>query len=177
LSGLSGSGKSSISLGVARFVQPERGRISSNGLLISDWPEAALRKSVTLVSQHSTLKDGSIAQNLRLANPQADDASLWAALETVQLADLVRNRGGLQAQLGPRGAGVSGGEARRLVLARALLRHPAVLPLDEPTEGLDAPTADTVLQDPRTSRPETTIHIGVHRPEELAFAQTIIRLP
>uniref|UniRef100_UPI003511F3C4 ATP-binding cassette domain-containing protein n=1 Tax=Pararhodobacter marinus TaxID=2184063 RepID=UPI003511F3C4 len=114
--------------------------------------------------------------NLRLAAPDAGDAELKEALEAMQLAGVIRARGGLHSPLGPRGTGLSGGEARRLVLARALLRRPAFLLLDEPTEGLDTPTAQAVLENLARALPQAGILIAAHRDTELAFADRVLRV-
>jgi ATP-binding cassette subfamily C protein CydC len=111
-----------------------------------------------------------------VAAPHSDEASLWQMLEHVQLADMLRARDGLDTRIGARGEGLSGGEARRLVLARVLLRRPKVLLLDEPTEGLDDNTARLVLTGLRRVLPDAAILIAAHRPVETAFADRIVRL-
>ena len=97
-------------------------------------------------------------------------------LEAVRLADMLRARDGLDTMIGPRGEGLSGGEARRLVLARILLRRPKVLLLDEPTEGLDDATARQVLAGLRRILPEAAILIAAHRHVETEFADRVVRL-
>lgn len=160
LTGPSGSGKSSLLMQVA-------GLSPGNGTAIlgrrpEHWPDAALRDIVTMVPQRSALIAGTIRENLALAAP-ADDAAMWRALEAVALSDVIRERGGLNAMLREAGAGLSGGQARRLTLARAVLRAPRLLLLDEPTEGLDADTAGRVLTGIRTALPETAILAALHR--------------
>jgi len=97
-------------------------------------------------------------------------------LDAVALGRLIRGRGGLGMMLGPRGEGLSGGEARRLTLARALLRRPALLLLDEPTEGLDDATAKMVLAGLRAYLPDAMIVLASHHPREAATADRIIAL-
>ncbi|MCB1357101.1 MAG: ATP-binding cassette domain-containing protein, partial [Maritimibacter sp.] len=116
------------------------------------------------------------AENLRLAAPDAPDDALWVALEATALADTIRARGGLSLRLGARGAGLSGGEARRLVLARALLRRPAVLVLDEPTEGLDTATSARVMAGLRTALPHAALLVAAHRDTEKQAASRVIEL-
>lgn len=164
LKGPSGSGKSTVLLIAAGALQPSRGRIS--------YGHAALR--VTCVPQRHALVAGTIAQNLRLATPAADDSALWQVLRAVCLEHVISERGGLSMRLGFRGAGLSGGEARRLVLARALLTQPELLLLDEPTEGLDRETARAVLMGVRQIVPNAMILMASHREVELEAANRVL---
>jgi len=146
------------------------------GVSIADWDENALRKAVALLPQRSVLMTGTVAEALRLAAPDSDDATLWQMLDAVQLTDTLDARDGLDTMIGARGEGLSGGEARRLVLARVLLRRPQVLLMDEPTEGLDEATARQVLAGLRRVLPDAAILIAAHRSVETAFADRIISL-
>ena len=98
------------------------------------------------------------------------------ALKATALDQVVAAKGGLDARLGFRGAGLSGGEARRLVLARAILTRPRVLILDEPTEGLDRATARRVLHGLRAALPMTIFLIAAHRAEDTENANCVIAL-
>ncbi|HSH48404.1 MAG TPA: ATP-binding cassette domain-containing protein, partial [Halomonas sp.] len=160
LTGPSGSGKSSLLMQIAGLAGSDG--IALQGVKPTDWLESALRESVTAVPQRSALIAGSIRDNLRLA-ADADDGEMWRVLETVALSEAVSERGGLDAKLGEGGAGLSGGQAQRLTLARAILKRPKLLLLDEPTEGLDADTADHVLTAIRAYLPETAILATLHR--------------
>lgn len=169
LVGPSGAGKSSVLLAIAGLHPLARGTIFLGDTDLSTLPDADLRAVVTLLPQRSQLMAGTVADALRLGNTASDD-DLWQALKLVQLDTVVRSRGGLAMAVGPRGAGLSGGEARRLTLARALLRRPAVLLLDEPTEGLDDPTARAVLHGLRAYLPDAAIVMAAHRSAETDFA-------
>lgn len=175
LIGPSGAGKSTVLLAVAGLHPLGAGQISLAGTDLSTLPETALRDAVTLLPQRSALMAGSVAQALRLGNT-ASEAELWQVLAAVRMDTLVRSRGGLSMPLGPRGSGLSGGESRRLALARALLRRPAVLLLDEPTEGLDDATATAVLQGVRRVLPDAAILLAAHRAAETAFADRVLHL-
>ena len=176
LTGPSGSGKSTLLLAVAQLQPVAAGRITVGGVSIADWDENALRKAVALLPQRSVLMAGTVAEALRLAAPDSDDATLWQMLDAVQLTDTLNARNGLDTMIGARGEGLSGGEARRLVLARVLLRRPQVLLLDEPTEGLDEANARQVLVGLRRVLPDAAILIAAHRSVETAFADRIISL-
>lgn len=160
LTGPSGVGKSTLLMQIA-------GLDDDRGILIEGtppglWSEAALRDILAVLPQRTRLIAGTVRDNLSLSGAFGDDA-LWAALETVALADDIRARGGLEARLGEGGAGLSGGQSRRLALARSILKKSRILLLDEPTEGLDAATADVVLRRLREALPEALIVAAMHR--------------
>lgn len=175
LTGPSGSGKSTLLLALAKLHQVAAGHIHLGGVPVGEWSDPALRSVLTLLPQRSALMAGTVAEALALSGP-ADEAELWEALRAVRLDIVIDEKDGLFTRLGPRGAGLSGGEARRLALARVLLRRPQVLLLDEPTEGLDDPTARAVLDGIRDFLPQAAILIAAHRPAEIDFADRIIRL-
>ena len=176
LTGSSGVGKTQLLNRIAGVARQAQG-IVLNGEPVTTWSEEALRDTLTLVPQRSVLLAGSIRDNLNLATATpASDEVLWRMLEAVALADVLRSRDGLDTRLSEGGAGLSGGETRRLALARAMLRRPALLLLDEPTEGLDAATADAVLTNLRAALPETAILAALHRGESHAIFATRITL-
>ncbi|WP_193175064.1 thiol reductant ABC exporter subunit CydC [Oricola nitratireducens] len=176
LTGSSGSGKSTILHIAAGVLIPESGSAELNGLPIGRWDEKELRETVTLLPQRSALLSGTIRDALRLANPDITDADAWEALAAAGLDMVISQRGGLESRLGESGSGLSGGESRRLALARVLLRRPRLLLLDEPTEGLDRATAETVLAGVRRFLPDSAILIASHRQVEQAFANRTVRL-
>ncbi|MCI2393508.1 ATP-binding cassette domain-containing protein [Aliiroseovarius sediminis] len=160
VTGPSGSGKTSLLMQIAGLA-PDTG-ITILGTGPGTWPEDALRDTLTMVPQRSALLAGTIRDNLALA-AAVDDGQMWRALDAVVLGDMIRARGGLDMDLGEGGAGLSGGQARRLALARAILRQPRLLLLDEPTEGLDRDTADRVLRGVRAALPQAAILATLHR--------------
>ena len=179
ITGPSGVGKSTLLATLAGLTAPVSGQILLSGVALADWSEELLRSWLTLVPQRSALLAGTVAENLALALPEGqpvDEAQLWQVLEAVDLAAALQAREGLATALGPHGSGLSGGQAKRLALARALLRRPKVLLLDEPTEGLDAPTAKATLQGIRKLLPDTGIVFVSHRSPDADLADRVLHL-
>jgi ATP-binding cassette subfamily C protein CydC len=144
--GPSGVGKSSLAALLLRLAAPTAGRITLGGVDIARMEGAALRTRIVALSQNARLFDDTIADNLRLAAPEAPDAALWRALAKAGVGEFVRGLPeGLETVCGEGGLRFSGGEARRIALARALLPPASVLILDEPTAGLDEEAARAFL--------------------------------
>ncbi len=146
VTGPSGAGKTTLAHVLVRFLDYE-GSYRVDGVEARDLGEEQLRAIVGLCEQDPYLFDESIRQNLLFAHDTATDDELWDALERVRLADWVRERGGLDEPVGERGGLVSGGQAQRLSLARALIAGFPVLVLDEPTAGVDPAASDALLTD------------------------------
>lgn len=159
LTGPSGVGKSMLLMRIAGLA-PCAG-VSIRGIAPSDYAEDDLRQRVCALPQRTALMAGSVRDNLSLSG-DFSDAQMWAALEAVALAGALRARGRLDTALGEGGSGLSGGQSRRLSLARNLLRKSDIILLDEPTEGLDVATADAVLQRVRDAQPEALIIATMH---------------
>jgi ATP-binding cassette, subfamily C, bacterial CydC len=136
--GSSGSGKSTLLKLLLRLADPQRGRVCVAGADIRTVPLANLHARVALLAQDAPVFHDTIRNNLLIGRPDANDAELWAALETSQLAVLVRQLPqGLDAIVGETGKTLSAGQARRLCLARTVLSPAPILAFDEPTSGLD----------------------------------------
>ena len=145
--GDSGSGKTTLSSLLLRLWDPDGGRVLYGGQDIRSLSQADWHTQIAWLPQHAPVFAGSIADNLRLGDPGASDTRLWQVLADVRLQAWAERLGGLQAWVGENGATMSAGQARRLALARALLRGSPILLLDEPTEGLDVDTAHALLHD------------------------------
>ncbi len=146
LLGPSGAGKSSLAALALRAAEPEAGRVTLGGVDIARIPTAELRANIGYLSQATHLFADTVRANLLLGRPEATDDELWQALETARIADVVRALPeGLDAWVGEGGAGFSGGQGRRLALARTLLSQAPILILDEPCAGLDAETERAFL--------------------------------
>lgn len=176
LKGASGVGKSTALLLAIGQLTPDSGQIDLAGQDVSTLSDAHLLGLATMLPQRSALMSGTVLDALRLARPDLREAEAWQVLSTVQLADVITHRGGLDSLLGEGGAGLSGGEQRRLVLARVLLRNPRLLLLDEPTEGLDHATARAVLAGIRKMLPEVAILMASHQAVEWDAADRIFAL-
>lgn len=144
--GASGAGKSSVVNALLRFYPIQSGSIELAGEPIQNYTGDAVRDVISVVEQRTHIFNGSLLDNLLVVRPDADAAQIQAALQTAQLDSFVAGLPeGLNTWLGESGVLVSGGEARRIAIARALLADRPILILDEPTEGLDANTAQSLL--------------------------------
>jgi ATP-binding cassette subfamily C protein CydC len=146
VAGPSGAGKSSLASVLVGFLRAE-GEYLLDGRDAASLSGPALRRTIGLCEQSPQLFDEDIRQNLLFARDTATDDELLDVLDRVGLGDWVRERGGLDARVGDRGALVSGGQAQRIALARALLRDFPVLVLDEPTAGVDPEASEALLRD------------------------------
>ncbi|MFP1778523.1 heme ABC transporter ATP-binding protein/permease CydC [Lonsdalea quercina] len=162
LLGKTGCGKSTLLQLLTRAWDCTEGEISLNGSPLSAWSEENLRNMMSVVPQRVHLFSDTLRENLRLAAPQASDEELAQTLQRVGLAHLLEQEG-LNAWLGEGGRQLSGGEQRRVGLARALLHPAPLILLDEPTEGLDAETEQRMLQLLREHCKDKTLLVITHR--------------
>lgn len=139
--GGTGSGKTTLVNLIPRLYDAANGSVLLDGKEISRFDIESLRSVIGIVPQKAVLFKGTIRQNLLWGNPQASDDDLWAALETAQAADVVRSKeGGLDAPVDQGGVNFSGGQRQRLTIARALVRNPRILILDDSASALDYAT-------------------------------------
>ena len=142
--GQTGSGKSTLIQLLCRYWDVNQGEVRIGGASLKDWGESDLRSAITVVSQRVDVLNGTLRDNLLMAAPDATDEQLADILTQVDLGGLLEEPG-LSAWLGDGGRQLSGGEKRRIGIARALLRDAPILLLDEPTEGLDKRTEQKVM--------------------------------
>jgi ATP-binding cassette subfamily B protein len=175
--GETGSGKTTMAYLVARLYEPERGRVTIDGVDVADASLESLAATVGLVSQETYLFHASIRENLRFACPEATDEEIEAAARAAQIHDLIASLpDGYETMVGERGYRFSGGEKQRIAIARTILRNPPILVLDEATSALDNET-ERALQEAidELARGRTTIAIA-HRLSTVRDADQILVL-
>jgi ATP-binding cassette subfamily C protein CydC len=147
-----------------KVVAPRQGRVLLGGTDLARLTAAEVRGRIGWLSQATHLFDDTIRENLRLARPDADEDAMWAALDAARIGDTVRALpDGLDTWVGEGGQRFSGGQGRRLALARALLSPAPVLVLDEPCAGLDAETERDFFATLNETAADRTIILIVHR--------------
>lgn len=177
LVGPSGVGKSTLLDVLLGFVEPTAGRVCVGGTDLIDGDLAEWRSRVAWVPQRPHLFAGSIAENVRLARPDADDTAVRRALSDAGALEFVDALpGGAGTVLGEDGGGLSAGQRQRLALARAFLADRPVLLLDEPTASLDGTTEAEVVAAVRRLAVGRTVLLVVHRPALLEVADRVVRL-
>ncbi|MDJ0384749.1 thiol reductant ABC exporter subunit CydD [Streptomyces sp. G-G2] len=179
VTGPSGAGKTTLLRTVAGLLPPLAGDLRVGGVSVT----AAAHRSawadrIAMVPQQPHLFALSVADNVRLGRPDAGTDEVWHALEAAGAAEFVRRLpDGPATRVGEGGAGLSGGERQRLALARALLRRPSLLLLDEPTARLDGGTEDHVLRALSAVAGHATLLVATHRPAVVEHTDTTLHLP
>ena len=175
--GGTGSGKSSVVNLIPRFYDATAGQVRLFGHPIQDYPKEQLRHTVGIVPQRAQLFSGTIRSNLLWGNENATDEELWAALETAQAAEFVRGKPlGLDEEVEQGGRNLSGGQRQRLTIARALVKRPEILILDDSASALDFAT-DAALRKALKALPgDLTVVIVSQRTSSLQHADQILVL-
>lgn len=174
--GGTGSGKSSVVNLIPGFYQPTAGSVSVDGLETAQWNDAALRERIGIVPQKAVLFRGTIRENLSWGNPDATEEQMRRALEISQAAEFVgQKEKGLDAPVEQGGRNLSGGQRQRLTIARAVVRDPEILILDDSASALDFAT-DAKLRQALRGLENTTVFIVSQRTSSIRFADQILVL-
>lgn len=176
LVGPSGSGKSTLATMLARFQDPDSGRITIGGVDIRDLTFAELYRTVAFVLQTTHLLRVSVRDNIRLARPDANDEAVWEAARAAQISGFIKGLDdGLDTVIGD-DIDVSGGQAQRIAIARAILADAPILILDEATTAVD-PDAEAEIQTALNSLVKgKTVLVIAHKPEAIVGVDQVIRL-
>ncbi len=173
LVGESGCGKSTLSALLMGRNKGYTGSVTVGGLELRNIREDSLLGAFTYVSHQSYLFKGTVADNLRMARPDASDDALWQVLEQVKLADFVRSEQGLDTPVAERGANLSGGQCQRLALARALLADSPAYIFDEATSNIDVESENDIMEVIRRLAKTKTVLLISHRLANVEFADKI----
>jgi ATP-binding cassette, subfamily C, bacterial CydCD len=177
VAGPSGSGKSTLLRVLAGLTVPTGGSVHVGEVDLRALDPPSWWGRLTWVPQRPTLFAGSVADNVRLGNPDVTDAAVWEALEVLGLGPELHGRGlGLATVLGPGGEGLSAGQRQRVALARALVSTSPLVLLDEPTASIDGDTEEVILDVLVGLAAGRTMVIAAHRPSLLAIAQRCVVL-
>lgn len=175
--GPTGSGKSTLVNLIPRFYDAVSGTVSVQGVNVKDWPQNDLLQKIGIVPQKATLFEGTIRDNLKLGNPGATDEEINQALITAQAKEVVDGKkGGLDAMLEQNGRNLSGGQKQRLTIARALVKNPSILILDDSASALDFATDLHLRQAIRSLAGQRTVFIVSQRVSSVRSADKILVL-
>lgn len=177
LVGESGAGKTTLISLALRLFDPTSGRVLIDGRPLDEFELDALRDCFSVSMQATVLFGESVRENFLLVAPEATEEEMWAALEQAGVAPTIRSLPeGLETELGAQGAGLSGGETRRVCLARALLRQGPIMVVDEPFAGLDRETAARVACTLQEQGRERIVMIITHHLDHLGTVDRVYRL-
>lgn len=173
--GGTGSGKSSIVHLIPRFYDATRGSVKVNGIDVKEYSLEELRGKIGIVMQKAVLFKGTIRENLLWGKEDATEEEMWRALEVSQAKEFVEAKeGGLEAQVAQGGKNFSGGQKQRLTIARALIRKPEILILDDSASALDFATDARLRKAIREMDEEITVFIVSQRASSIQYADSII---
>lgn len=174
--GGTGSGKSSLVNMIPRFYDAYGGAVLLNGVNVRDYPMRDLRQKVGVVPQKAVLFAGTLRENLRWGNPGATDEELYEALNIAQARDVAQAKGGLDFMIEQGGKNLSGGQRQRFTIARAVVRKPEILILDDSSSALDFATDAALRKAIREMGGQTTVFIVSQRASSVQYADCILVL-
>lgn len=173
--GGTGSGKTSIVNLIARFYDATKGSVSINGVDVKDYPLESLREKIGIVPQKAVLFKGTIRENIRWGKENATDEEIWQALENAQAAEFVKEKG-LDYMVEQGGRNLSGGQRQRLTIARAIVKNPDILILDDSASALDFATDAKLRKAISEMSEEMTVFVVSQRAASIMHADQIIVL-
>ena len=174
--GPSGAGKSTLMQVLLRFLEPEAGTVRLDGHEHGDLTTRSVREACAVVLQENAIFAGTLAENVRMGRLDAGDDVVQDALRAAALGELLDHEDGIHRPVSEKGSTLSGGERQRLAVARALVRDPWVVLLDEPTTGLDERSADVVLDALLHLAQGRTTLLVTHDPRLLRHVDRVIEL-
>lgn len=174
--GGTGAGKSSLVNLIPRFYDASEGTVRVFGVDVKDYPLDELRQRIGIVPQSAALFSGSVRDNIRWGKPDATDEEIWQALALAQVQDSIAEKGGLDAAIEQGGRNLSGGQKQRLTIARALVRKPDILILDDSASALDYATDARLRASIRSMEGSPTVFIVSQRASSVLYADQILVL-
>ncbi|MDR3088985.1 MAG: ABC transporter ATP-binding protein/permease [Desulfobulbaceae bacterium] len=177
ITGENGAGKSTLTALLLRFIEPDSGRIRLDGHDLPTLSLTALRRQIGLVQQHILLKNASVAENIIIGGPNASEAQMRQAARAANALEFIEKLPrGFDTAIGDKGIKLSGGQKQRLALARALLKDPPILILDEPTAMFDPEGERQFIEENLEKLQGKTVIIITHRPAALSLADRVLCL-
>jgi len=174
--GGTGSGKSSLVNMIPRYYDATKGEVLLHGIPVKEYPAEELTRRIGMVLQKAVLFKGTIASNLQFGRKDATEEEMWEAIRVAQAEDIVKAKGGLQAVIEQGGKNLSGGQRQRMTIARALIKQPEVLILDDSASALDMATDARLRKAIRELKEKPTVFIVSQRTSAIKDADQIIVL-